>query len=64
VEVAIKYVGQTGRTFKIRYREHIKAIKPTKSTSKYGQHILDNTHSFGTIQDTMNILQTTKKIST
>jgi hypothetical protein len=56
-----KYIGQTGRTFKIRYNEHINAIKSNKSTSKYVQHILDNQNSYGTIHDTMDILSMTKK---
>jgi hypothetical protein len=56
-----KYIGQTGRTFKTRYNEHIDAIKSNKSTSKYAEHILDNQHSYWTIHDTMDIPCVTKK---
>jgi hypothetical protein len=56
-----KYIGQTGRTFKTRYNEHINAIKSNKLTSRYAQHILDNQHSYGTIHDTMDILRITKE---
>jgi hypothetical protein len=44
-----KYIGQTDRTFKTRYNEHINAIKSNKSTKKSAQHLLDNQHSYGTV---------------
>jgi hypothetical protein len=56
-------MGHTGRTFKIRYNEHIKAIKSNKSTSKYAEHTLDNGHTYGTTQDTIDTLRITKKKS-
>jgi hypothetical protein len=40
-ECLLKYVGQTGRTFEIRYKEYIRAIETKRQTSKYAQHILD-----------------------
>jgi hypothetical protein len=44
-ECPLKYIGQTGRTFKARYREHINAIKANKQQhSKFAQHILETTH--------------------
>jgi hypothetical protein len=33
---------QTGRMFKIRYREHMNAIRTTRQNSKLAQHILEN----------------------
>jgi hypothetical protein len=57
----LRYIGQTGRTFKVRYRDHIQAIRTNKRTSKYAQHILDTGHAYGTIEETMDIIQTTKK---
>jgi hypothetical protein len=36
-----KYIGQTGRNFQTRYREHIHAIRSNNSNSKYAQHILE-----------------------
>lgn len=40
----LKYLKQTGCTFKIRYEEHIQAIE-SKQNSKYAQHILDTEHT-------------------
>jgi hypothetical protein len=57
----LRYIGQTGRTFKDQYREYIQAVRTNKHTSKYAQHILDTGHAYGTIEETMDIIQTTKK---
>jgi hypothetical protein len=35
----LKYVGQTGCMFQIRYKEHIREIKTNGQKSKYAQHI-------------------------
>jgi hypothetical protein len=34
------YVGQTGRSFKTRYEEHISDIRHNKEKSKYALHML------------------------
>jgi hypothetical protein len=60
-ECPLKYIGQTERTFKYRYREHIQAIRTNRHTSKYAQHILDTGHSYGTMEETMDIIKTTNK---
>jgi hypothetical protein len=57
----MKYVGQTGRNFRVRYREHIHAIRSNKTTSKYAQHILETGHAYNTLENTLNILQFEKK---
>jgi hypothetical protein len=57
----LKYIGQTGRNFRTRYKEHIQVIHTNKTTSRYAQHILDTGHSYGTIEDTLNILHFKKK---
>jgi hypothetical protein len=51
----LEYIGQTGRSFGIRYKEHVSAIKHNKDTSTYAQH------TYGNIQDVMEIIQVTKK---
>jgi hypothetical protein len=51
------YVGQTGRSFNVRYNEHKYALKHNSNTSNYAKHILEHAHSFGPIQDTMSILK-------
>jgi hypothetical protein len=57
----LKYVGQTGRSFRIRYKEHINVIRGNKTTSRYALHILETGHTYGTIEDTLNILHREKK---
>jgi hypothetical protein len=60
-ECPLKYIGQTGRTFKIRFKEHIRDIKSSGQNSKFAQHIVDTTHEYRTIDQTMEILQIGKK---
>ena len=55
------YVGQTGRSFSIRYNEHKLAFRNNSHTSKFAQRLIDHAHSFGTIHDTMQVLQNHKK---
>jgi hypothetical protein len=57
----LKYVGQTERTFKTRYKEHIHDIKSDNSNSRYSNHILNTGHTYGTIVDTMEIITTGRK---
>jgi hypothetical protein len=57
----LKYVSQTGRTFRTRYKEHIREIKMNGQISKFAQHILDTTHNYDTIEKTMGILHIDKK---
>jgi hypothetical protein len=52
----LRYIGQTGRNFTTRYKEHIQAIRSSRPNSKYAQHILDTQHTYGTMEDTMDIL--------
>jgi len=54
-------VGQTGRSFAIRYNEHKLAFRNNSHTSKFAQQLTDHAHSFGTIHDTMQILHNHKK---
>jgi hypothetical protein len=52
---------KTGRTFKVRYREHINAIWTNKQNSKFTQHILENGHTYNTMDQTMEVLHIEKK---
>jgi hypothetical protein len=56
-----QYVGQTGRHFKTRYKEHIRDIRNNKSTSEYVQHILEKRHAFGNMDDSMEIVKIQQK---
>jgi hypothetical protein len=53
----LSYIGQTSRDLKTRYNEHIRYIKKNNPQSAYAQHILNNRHEFGTIQNTMTLLK-------
>ena len=56
-----QYIGQTGRTIKQRYTEHIRYIKNNDPKSAYALHILNHRHEWGPIDKTMNLLHTCKK---
>jgi hypothetical protein len=57
----LKYVGQTGRLFKTRFKEDIQAIRNNEINSTYAQHILNTGHTYGQLDNTMNILQIANK---
>jgi hypothetical protein len=61
LDCPLKYFGKKGRTFNIRYKEHIQAIRKNSSNSGYSNHILNTGHTYGTITDTMEIVKTGKK---
>jgi hypothetical protein len=56
-----KYIGQTGITFNLRYKEHIQAIRSNCSKSGYSNHILNTGHTYGTITDTVDVVRTGRK---
>jgi hypothetical protein len=60
-ECPLKYIGQSGRTFKIRFKEHIKNINNNGQNSKFAQNVVDTTHEYGTTNQTMEILHIAKK---
>jgi len=41
------YVGQTGRQFSTRYKEHKTAWRNHSTTSNFAQHLIEEAHSFG-----------------
>jgi hypothetical protein len=57
----MRCVGQTGRPFHFRFKEHFQDFKYAYKKSKFAQHLLENGHSFGRIENIMDILYTTKK---
>jgi hypothetical protein len=61
IDCPLKYVGQTGRTFNTRYKEHIHDIRSNNSNTGYANHILNTGHTYGTITDTMEIIKTERK---
>jgi hypothetical protein len=60
-ECPLKYIGQTGRTFRKRYNEHIREIKTNGQKSKFARHVLDAAHSHNTIDQTMEVLHIERK---
>jgi hypothetical protein len=44
-------MGQTGRSFEIIFREHFLSLKNNNYNSEFSQHILENGHCFGKIED-------------
>jgi hypothetical protein len=57
----MKYIGQTGRTFHIRYKGHIIDYKQGNMKSYFAKHIIEQRHTTGTIEDTMDVVHTTSK---
>jgi hypothetical protein len=57
----MNYVGQTGSTFRIRFAEHFRDYKYNTNKSNFAQHLLDNKHSIGLIEDAMKVLYKTNK---
>jgi hypothetical protein len=54
-------VGQTGRNFKTTYEEHISDIRYNRDKSKYALHMLQFSHEYGTIENTMDVLKVENK---
>jgi hypothetical protein len=57
----LKYIGQTGRTFNTRFKEHIYNIKCNNSNTGYSIHILDARLSYDTIENTMDVIRIGQK---
>jgi hypothetical protein len=51
------YVGQTGAEFSTWFYEHKLAFRSNYHLSKFAQHLVEQRHSFGPIQDTMQVLK-------
>jgi hypothetical protein len=61
MDCPMEYIGQIGRAFNTRYKEHIQDIRSNNSNSGYTNHILNTGHAYGTITDTMDIITTGRK---
>jgi hypothetical protein len=57
----VKYIGQTGRTFRVRYKKHVNAIRTNKQNSKFAQHILETQHNYDPTDQSMQVLHIEKK---
>lgn len=57
-----RYIGQTGRPFRVRFREHYNDYKYTYNNSKFDQHVLNEDRAFGPMNHIMDIVHFTKKM--
>jgi hypothetical protein len=55
------YIGQTGRSFKTRFKVHILDIRNNRNKTGYSQHIISTVHEYDNIENTLNVLNTQKK---
>jgi hypothetical protein len=51
------YVGQTGRDFHTRYKEHKRAFKYNTLQSKFARRLQEHGHSFGGIENIMQVIK-------
>ena len=57
----MKYVGQTGRSYRVRFQEHHRDFRYNNSKSKFAVHLIENEHSMGHIDNLMEILYINRK---
>ena len=55
------YTGQTGRPFRVRYREHYNDFKYSNNRSTFAQHFINEGHSFGPMDEILNIIHYERK---
>jgi hypothetical protein len=55
-----KYLGQTGRPFRTRFKERLLSYKQQNRNSKFSQH-LEYHHSIGPIEQIMDVVQVVNK---
>jgi hypothetical protein len=55
----IKYIGQTGRPFHLRFNEHFRDYKYANNKPKFAQHPIENRHSISSMENIMDILYAT-----
>ena len=56
-----KYIGQTSRSFQVHFREHKHDYKYMCYKSKFAQHLLEEGHSFDTMENIMKIIHYARK---
>jgi len=55
------YKGQTGRPFRVRYSEHCNDFKYANNRSTFAQHIINEGHSSGPMNEIMNVIHFERK---
>jgi hypothetical protein len=46
-----KYVGKTGKSYKVRFQEHLRDLKYGNQKSKFAQYLLENKQPIGPIEN-------------
>jgi hypothetical protein len=57
----MKYTGQTGRSFSTRFHEHVRDFKYRNGKSTFAQHLLENEHAIGPLEEIMETIHFTNK---
>jgi hypothetical protein len=57
----MKYTGQAGRPFRVRFQEDFQDFKYGNGKSRFATHLLENKHSIGPMENIMETLHTTGK---
>jgi len=57
----MKYTGQTGRPFRVRFEEQFRDFKYGNGKSRFAAHLLENMHSIGPMDNIMKTLHATGK---
>jgi hypothetical protein len=55
------YIGHTGRPFAVRFREHYRDYTHAHIKSKFAHYLLDQHHSIGPMNTTMDIIHIATK---
>jgi hypothetical protein len=55
------YIGQTGRDFTTRFKEHRHAFRTANQSNSFAKHLTENLHHFGCMKETMEILHLQNK---
>ena len=56
------YIGQTGRSLKTRYTEHIEALTLPFIKSNFAEHIFNSHHTYTNIETNLEILHILPKV--
>ena len=57
----MKYIGQTGRPFTVRFHEHLRDFKYGNKKYKFAQHLLENRHPIDPMESIMETVHITSK---
>jgi hypothetical protein len=57
VDCSLEYKGWPGETFYTGHKEHWQTIRNNNGNSEYLSHILNTGHAYGSITDTMKVIE-------